>query len=40
MARPVRKGFLTSQSDQSTSTYPVSEHRPGQDGDPRVPVLL
>ena len=28
MARPVCKGFLTSQSDQSTSTYPVSKHCP------------
>ena len=27
-------------SDQSTPTYPVSGHRPGQDGDPRVPVLI
>jgi hypothetical protein len=40
MARPVCKGVLTSQSDQSTSTYPVSGHRPGQDGYPRVPVLI
>jgi hypothetical protein len=40
MARPVCKSFLTSQSDQATSTYPVSGHRPGQDGDPRVPVLI
>src|SRR5215213_6873816 len=30
----------TIQSDQSTPTYPVSGHRPGQDGDPRVPVLM
>ena len=30
----------TIQSDQSTPTYPVSGHRPGQDGDPRVPVLI
>ena len=28
----------TIQSDQSTPTYPVSGHDPGQDGDPRVPV--
>jgi putative transposase len=27
-------------SDQSTPTYPVSGHCPGQDGDPRVPVLI
>ena len=25
---------------QSASTYPASEHAPGQDGDPRVPVLI
>src|SRR5215216_3407878 len=30
----------TIQSDQSTPTYPVSGHRPGQDGDPRIPVLI
>src|SRR3712207_3389674 len=30
----------TIQSDQSTPTYPVSGHRPGQDADPRVPVLI
>jgi hypothetical protein len=40
MARPVCKGILTSQSDQSTSTYPVSGHCPGQDGEPRVPGLI
>src|SRR3712207_3673171 len=28
----------TIQSDQSTPTYPVSGHRPGQDGDPRVQI--
>src|ERR687885_814201 len=27
-------------SDQSTPTYPVSGHCPGQDGDPHVPVLI
>ena len=31
---------FTTQSDQSTPTYPVSGRRPGQDGDPRVPVLI
>ena len=27
-------------SGQSTPTHPVSGHRPGQDGDPRVLVLI
>jgi putative transposase len=27
-------------SEQSTPTYPVSGHRPGQDGDPHIPVLI
>src|SRR5215216_1050593 len=27
-------------SDQSTPTYPASGHRPGQGGDPHVPVLM
>ena len=31
---------FTTRSDQSTPTYSVSGHRPGQDGDPRVPVLI
>jgi transposase len=31
---------FTTRSDQSTPTYPVSRHRPGQDGDPRVLVLI
>jgi hypothetical protein len=31
---------FTTQSDQSTPTYPVSGHSPRQDGDPRVPVLI
>jgi transposase len=31
---------FTARSDQSTPTYPVSGHRSGQDGDPRVPVLI
>ena len=38
MARPVCKRFLSTWSDQSASTYPVSGSNPGQDGDPRVPV--
>jgi hypothetical protein len=36
---PVCKGFLRIWSDRSTSTYPVSEHCLGQDGDPRIPIL-
>src|SRR4051794_9477331 len=31
---------FTTWSDQSTPTYPVSGHSPGQDGDPRVLVLI
>ena len=27
-------------SEQSASTYPACGHDPGQDGDPRVPVLI
>ncbi len=27
-------------SEQSASTYPASGHHPGQDGDPRAPVLI
>jgi putative transposase len=40
MARPVRKQFLRYESCQSASTYPACGHSPGQDGDPRVPVLI
>jgi transposase len=40
MARPVCKLISTTVTDQSTPTYPVSRLRPGQDGDPRVPVLI
>jgi transposase len=40
MARPVRKQFLRYESCQSASTYPACGHCPGQDGDPRVPVLI
>jgi hypothetical protein len=27
-------------SEQSASTYPASEHAPGQDGDPRILILI
>jgi hypothetical protein len=40
MARPVCKRFLRSVSEQSASTYPACEHSSGQDGDPRVLVLI
>ncbi|MFC7694233.1 transposase [Paeniroseomonas aquatica] len=36
---PSASGFTT-WYDQSTPTYPVTGHRPGQDGDPRVLVLI
>jgi|SRR6267378_3550336 transposase len=36
---PSASDFVT-QSDQSTPTYPVTGHSPGQDGDPHVPVLI
>jgi hypothetical protein len=37
---PRRQVVFVIQSDQSTPTYPVSGHRPGQDGDSHVPVLI
>ncbi len=37
---PRLQAFSAIQSDQSTPTYPVSEQCPGQDGDPRVLVLI
>jgi hypothetical protein len=38
---PLRKWFSTSWSNQSASTYPVSGSiSPGQDGDPRILVLI
>lgn len=37
---PRLQAFSATQSDQSTPTYPVSEQCPGQDGDPRVLVLI
>jgi len=40
MARPICKLRFTGMSDQSAPTYPVSRRRPGQDGDPRIPVLI
>jgi len=38
--RPVCKPRFTGMSDQSARTYPVSRHRAGQHGDPRIPVLI
>jgi hypothetical protein len=40
MARPIRKQFLRYDFCQSASTYPACGLGPGQDGDPRVPVLI
>jgi hypothetical protein len=40
MARPVCKQLLTIWSDKSASTYPARGRCPGQDGDPRAPVLI
>jgi transposase len=40
MARPVCKQFLRYDFCQSASTYPACGLGPGQDGDPRVPVLI
>ncbi len=37
---PRLQAFSAIQSGQSTPTYPVSEQCPGQDGDPRVLVLI
>jgi hypothetical protein len=36
---PSARGFAIL-PDQSTPTYPVSGRSPGQDGDPRAPVLI
>jgi len=40
MARPVRKQYFAIWPSQSASTYPAFGPSPGQDGDPRVPVLI
>jgi hypothetical protein len=39
MARPVCKRFVHL-ADQSAPTYPVSGTYPGQDGAPRIPILI
>jgi hypothetical protein len=40
MARPVGKQFLRDELKQSASTYPAYGQSHGQDGDPRIPVLI
>ena len=40
MGHPVCETFSATRSDQSTPTYPVSEHCSGQDVNPRVLVLI
>src|SRR5262245_12253828 len=37
---PRRQVVLRFSSRQSASTYPACGHSPGQDGEPRVPVLI